>query len=99
MLNLFDLIYIPFILISFLNFFNFRIKNVKIFFFFLSNYIFVNSFILFLLFDCNILQYQFIKTISWSSNLNINYSLGLDGFSIYFFILTTFLIPICILVS
>ena len=99
MLDLFDIIYVPFIFFFFLFFFNLGWKQIKLLIFFLSNYIYINSLFFFIFFDCNNTQYQFIKTINWITNLNINYSLGLDGFSIYFFLLTTFLIPICILVS
>lgn len=37
-----------------------------------------------------------IKSISW---LNFDYSLGIDGISIFFIILTTFLMPLCLLLS
>ena len=43
--------------------------------------------------------FQFLYTFNWSSSLNISYSIGIDGLSIFFLLLTTFLIPICILVS
>lgn len=46
-----------------------------------------------------ILQSQFALKFSLIPSLNINYSLGVDSFSLWFILLSTFLIPICILVS
>ena len=34
-----------------------------------------------------------------SSALNVYYTVGIDGISVYFLLLTTFLTPICILIS
>ena len=45
------------------------------------------------------LQSQFKMIYPLIPSLNIYYSVGLDSFSIWFIILSTFLIPICILVS
>ena len=39
---------------------------------------------------------KFLTNFSW---FNIQYSLGVDGISIFFIILTTFLMPLCILLS
>lgn len=44
-------------------------------------------------------QFQFLYTFNWSKALNISYSVGIDGLSLFFILLTTFLTPICILVS
>lgn len=57
---------------------------------------FVESFRLFLAFDKSSSQYQFIFTIP---SLNNDLVFGIDGISIFFILLTTFLIPICLLVS
>lgn len=45
------------------------------------------------------LQSQFALRFSLIPSLGIDYSLGVDSFSLWFIMLSTFLIPICILVS
>ncbi len=47
------------------------------------------------------LTYDFSNTVvfEWFNFLNLYFSLGVDGISIFFVILSTFLIPLCILVS
>ncbi len=56
---------------------------------------------LFLLHDFNAstAEYQFVEKFEWISNAGIYYHMGIDGISIYFVMLTAFLIPICILAS
>lgn len=44
-------------------------------------------------------SFQFMKTVGWLDLLNLYYTIGIDGISLFFVILTTFLIIICILVS
>ena len=44
-------------------------------------------------------QFQFVTKLYWFSFLNVNVALGIDGISLFFLILTTLLIPICILLS
>jgi proton-translocating NADH-quinone oxidoreductase chain M len=48
--------------------------------------------------DINI-GFQFVWWINWFNNFNILFIFGIDGFSIYFLLLTTFLFPFCILSS
>ena len=43
--------------------------------------------------------FQFITKILWIPILNLNITLGIDGISLFFLLLTTLLIPICILIS
>ena len=43
--------------------------------------------------------FQFVFKVSWLSNLNLNFTLGIDGISLFFLLLTTLLIPLCILTS
>ena len=50
-------------------------------------------------FDSFVTKFQFITKIGWLSSLNINFILGIDGISLLFVILTTFIFPICILSS
>ena len=61
--------------------------------------ILIISILLWILFDSSISCFQFSFTLNWFSILNINYTLGIDAISLFFIILTSFLIPICILVS
>ncbi len=59
---------------------------------------FISIFLLFL-FNKSTIYFQGIHEISWLSFLNINFIIGIDGISLFFIILTTFLFPICILSS
>jgi NADH-quinone oxidoreductase subunit M len=44
-------------------------------------------------------EFQFVEKHEWFEGLNISYYLGLDGISLFMVLLTTFLMPICILCS
>jgi NADH-quinone oxidoreductase subunit M len=50
-------------------------------------------------FDNTTAQFQFVEQYKWFSGLNISYYLGIDGISLFMVLLTTFLMPICILCS
>ncbi|OIW13494.1 hypothetical protein TanjilG_01062 [Lupinus angustifolius] len=50
-------------------------------------------------FDPSTAKSQFVESLRWLPYENINFYLGIDGLSFFFVILTTFLIPICILVG
>nr|AMC32959.1 NADH dehydrogenase subunit 4 [Oenothera suffrutescens]AMC32968.1 NADH dehydrogenase subunit 4 [Oenothera nuttallii]UNA62803.1 NADH dehydrogenase subunit 4 [Oenothera villaricae]UNA62831.1 NADH dehydrogenase subunit 4 [Oenothera biennis] len=50
-------------------------------------------------FDPSTAKSQFVESLRWLPYENINFYLGIDGISLFFVILTTFLIPICILVG
>jgi proton-translocating NADH-quinone oxidoreductase chain M len=52
-----------------------------------------------ILFDNSTPQFQFVEELRWLPNSNISLYLGIDGISVLFVILTTFLIPICLLVG
>ena len=43
--------------------------------------------------------FQFVTKVLWIPILNLNITLGIDGISLFFLLLTTFLIPLCILIS
>jgi len=62
---------------------------------------FLSSIFLWILFtnDLGPSQYQFITEIDWASSWNIHFSLGIDGISLFFIVLSAFLVPACILVS
>jgi len=50
-------------------------------------------------FDATTAQYQFGEHASWISALNINYTLGIDGISLLLVLLTTCIMPLCVLGS
>lgn len=60
---------------------------------------FVLSLKLLLNFDGNSAEFQFVEKYDWFSSLGISYHVGVDGISLFFVLLATFLVPICILAS
>lgn len=66
------------------------------------NFAFINfilSLFLGVQFDNSTAKFQFVDQLTWIPIFNVNYFLGIDGISLFFILLTTFLIPICILVG
>lgn len=59
---------------------------------------FLVSLILWANFDEKTADFQFVEKVAWIGD-NISYHLGVDGISILFVILTTFIMPFCILAS
>ena len=57
---------------------------------------FILSIYLWILFDQSTSDFQFIENRIWIKGL-INYKVGIDGISILFIILTTFITPLCII--
>ena len=57
--------------------------------FFLSLYLPIN-------FDKSIPHFQFVNSFSWFNSDNLRFALGVDGLSMPFVLLSTFLILICI---
>ena len=47
-------------------------------------------------FDYSTADFQFVEKKEWIEGYNIFYHLGVDGISVFFILLTTFLMPICI---
>lgn len=43
--------------------------------------------------------FQFEQNVPWISHPHINYHLGIDGISLWLVVLTTFLTPLCVLIS
>jgi len=72
------------------------IKKLSLFF---SGIIFILTLILWIMFNNEIGNYVYAVHLPWLSSFNIYYSLGIDGISIFFIILTSFLIPICMMIS
>nr|WCH57647.1 NADH dehydrogenase subunit 4 [Hypnea wynnei] len=60
---------------------------------------FLFSLLLWLQFDSNSPFFQFVSTFLWFPYLNFYYTIGIDGISIFFILLTAFLIIICVLIS
>ena len=70
-------------------------KNSKYVAIFTSIVNFLLSLILWYLFDPTLSDFQFVEKRSWINSF-INFQIGIDGISILFIILTTFIIPICV---
>ena len=64
-----------------------------------SLFTFLLSLTLLINFDHSTAAFQFVELVPWIKGRNINYHLGIDGISLFFVLLTTFLTPICILAS
>ncbi len=60
---------------------------------------FVISLLLWFNFDPTTSDFQFVEKFEWLPTLNIAYHMGIDGISLFFVILSTFLTPICVLAS
>ncbi|HJO88336.1 MAG: NADH-quinone oxidoreductase subunit M [Alphaproteobacteria bacterium] len=60
---------------------------------------FIISVVLILLFDPDTAGFQFVETKQWISGLGIQYYMGVDGISVWFVLLSTFLTPLCVLAS
>ncbi len=94
-----SLILLPFIGALFLFFTRSKGENkitVKYVALFTSLVNFFLSIYLWLLFDQTTSDFQFVEERVWIKNL-INYKVGVDGISILFIILTTFITPLCII--
>ena len=71
---------------------NLTIKYLALFVSFAN---FVLSLYLWYLFDPSTSDFQFLEELSWIKGF-INYKVGIDGISILFIILTTFITPLCV---
>ena len=72
---------------------NFTVKYVALFTTLVN---FLLSIYLWILFDHTTSDFQFVEERIWIENF-INYKVGVDGISILFILLTTFITPLCIL--
>ena len=75
------------------------IQNVTIMAFWTSVVNFIVSLVLLSNFDFSSSSYQFLESHVWIPAFDIGYRLAVDGLSLLLILLTTFLIPICILCS
>jgi NADH-quinone oxidoreductase subunit M len=60
---------------------------------------FVLSLFIWLNFDNTTAAFQMVERADWIPAFNINYHMGVDGISVLFVLLSTFLTPLCILAS
>ena len=60
---------------------------------------FVLSLFTWVFFDKSVGTFQFVQKVLWIPTMAINFTLGIDGISLFFVILTTFLIPLCLLIG
>ena len=89
LIGVFILLFIPSVNKNFLKVFTFSVCCLT----------FIFSLLLWLYFDSSDPSFQFLLTVNWIPSFNLYYTLGVDGLSIFFIILTTFLTILCILVS
>nr|YP_010944693.1 NADH dehydrogenase subunit 4 [Palisada intermedia]WMC20764.1 NADH dehydrogenase subunit 4 [Palisada intermedia] len=74
-------------------------SHLKLITFLCTSITFLFSLLLWINFTNNTSFFQFSNTFFFVYQWNLMYSLGLDGISLFFLILSTFLINICILIS
>nr|QYC61981.1 NADH dehydrogenase subunit 4 [Guinardia striata] len=72
------------------------LKAIALFF---SSITFILSLFLWVVFDRSTGNFQFVDKLMWLPNLNLNFTVGIDGISVFFIILTTLLIFLCLLTS
>lgn len=66
---------------------------------FISCVTFLFSLKLWINFDNSVPGFQYLEKYSWLTTENFHFSVGIDGVSLFFVLLTTFLVPACILVG
>ena len=64
-----------------------------------SCFSFISSLLLWGFFQKSAGSFQFVIKFFWLPNLNLNFTIGVDGISLFFILLTTLLIPLCLLTS
>ena len=94
------LILIPFIgILIILGIHKTQVNAIKLCAFITSLIAFVYSLFLFILFDNSTSKFQFLEYLEWLPSLNLHLFIGVDGISVFFILLSTFLISVCILTS
>jgi proton-translocating NADH-quinone oxidoreductase chain M len=89
LLSSFVLLFIP----------NNNLKAIKVIGLASSFFVFFISLLLWIFFDKEYARFQFVYDFAWIQSSNLNFSLGVDGISVFLVILTTLLIPLCLLAS
>lgn len=74
-----------------------EINSIRVIGLWISGITFLESIILWLQLRESTERFQYVSTYDWIGN--IHWTLGVDGLSVLFIVLTTFLIPICLLVG
>ena len=72
-------------------------RNAKYTALYTSLFTFGLSVYMFCKFNGDLASFQFVEKYEWFSDLNIAYRMGVDGISVFFVMLSTLLMPICIL--
>lgn len=60
---------------------------------------FFGSLLVWFFFNKSFGSFQFVTKFNWFPELNLSFTLGIDGISLFFLLLTTLLIPLCLLTS
>jgi len=82
-----------------LMFFPRRDRDIRLFALGVSLLTFLLSLLLPAHFNRNLQGFQFDKNVAWIPMPNIHYHIGIDGISLWLVLLTTFLTPLCVLIS
>lgn len=73
-----------------------KIRNAA---FVVSLAVFLLSVPLYVWFDSSTADPQFVEQHSWIASIGVEYFIGIDGISLFLVLLTTFLTPLCVLIS
>ena len=65
----------------------------------ISGGLYVMSLFLWVFFNKSTSSFQFVNKLAWIPFLNFNFTMGIDGISLFFILLSTLLIFLCILIS
>ena len=76
-----------------------RHRDIRVFALVISLLTFVLSLHLPAHFRRGVAGFQFDQNVPWISSPNIHYHMGIDGISMWLVVLTTFLTPLCVLIS
>ncbi len=74
-------------------------RNVRFAALYTSLFTFALSLLMFINFDRTSANFQFVERFEWLEKFGITYGMGVDGLSVFFVLLSTLLVPICILCS
>jgi len=73
--------------------------NVKYVALFGSLFVFAFGLFMYYGFDPSVSGFQFVENYAWFGDSPLRYSLGIDGLSVFFVLLSVALVPVCILAS
>jgi len=74
-------------------------RFIKLVAFNFNSFSFLGFILIWVLFDKSTVKFQFVNKLLLLSYSNVNLNLGVDGISLFFLLLSTFLIPVCLLAS